>query len=240
LGEDVYEDEDNDVNESEDQLGKRLGDLMEMAWLHRKPKLEHDYSITAWALSVMPEVYEDCSRRLTGFHREAIERVVRKQFPDQVIKNDPELQDMTQDEVVDLFWDEFKAFRNKTGPFEKQNRWNSASARMGCSHIWHEKYSKPYTKVVGKVGCKSTSPNPGIGPCERNWGGVKGIKSGNRALISGKATAKRAIVYTSAMQSEARARRKTEESLQEKTGNVIFGDDDMKCVHLFVDIYIHS
>ena len=61
-----------------------------------------------------------------------------------------------------------------------------------------------------------------------------------RMLTGLEATEKRAIVYTSAMQSEARARRKTEESLQEKTGNVIFGDDDMKCVHMFVDIYIHD
>ena len=178
----------------------------------------------------MPEVYEDCTARLTGVHRDTIEHVVRKQFQEPFINNDPDLQGMMQDDIVDLFWDEFKAFRNKTGPFEKQNRWNSAAARMGYSHIWHKKYSKPHTKVVGKVGCKSTSPSPGIGPCERNWGGVKGIKSGNRALISGGATEKRAIVYTSAMQTEARARQKNEEAIQEKTGNVIFGDDDMKCV----------
>ena len=74
LGEEVYEEEDCEVSEGQDQLETGLGDLMEMAWLNRKPKLEHDYSITAWALSVMPDVYEDCNARLTGVHRDAIER----------------------------------------------------------------------------------------------------------------------------------------------------------------------
>ena len=42
-----------------------LGGMVEQAWLSRNPKLENDYSIAAWALSVYPEVYDDCKDWLT-------------------------------------------------------------------------------------------------------------------------------------------------------------------------------
>jgi hypothetical protein len=205
-----------------------LGGLVEMAWLNRKPKLENDYSITAWALSVMPEVHDDCNARLTGYHRDAIERVVRKLFKEPFSNKIPSVHGMTEDEIVDTFWDEFKAFRNKTAPFDKANRWNATGARKGKSHLWHEKYSKPHTKALGDVGCKVCSPLPGIGPCERVWGGVKGIKCGNQALMSGESTEKRSIVYTSAVIMEARHKRDSQERLQGNTVNTLFGDDDMK------------
>ena len=78
---------------------------------------------------------------------------------------------MTEDMIVDTCWDEFKPFSKKMTPFEKPSWWNSQSAHLGKSYIWHEKYSKPHTKVLGRTACIATSPNPGIGPCERNWGG---------------------------------------------------------------------
>jgi hypothetical protein len=228
-GEEEYEEEDHNVNEGQQQMEEvGLGGLVEMAWLNRKPKLENDYSIAAWALSVMPEVYDDCTSRLTGDKRNAIERVVRKLFKEPFTNNIPSVQGMSEEEIVDTFWDEFKAFRNKTAPFDKEHRWNAIGARQGKSHLWHEKYSMPHTKVVGHVGCKVTSPLTGIGPCERVWGGVKGIKCGTRALMSGEKTEKRSIVYTSAIISEARHQRDSKERLEGNTVNTIFGDDDMK------------
>ena len=41
-----------------------LGDAIAKAWNLWAPKLHHDYSITAWALSVYLEVYEDAKQRL--------------------------------------------------------------------------------------------------------------------------------------------------------------------------------
>jgi hypothetical protein len=41
----------------------------------------------------------------------------------------PDLLDLSEDEIVDLFWDKFKAFCKKTAPFDKPARWNSKSAR---------------------------------------------------------------------------------------------------------------
>ena len=36
------------------------------------------------------------------------------------------------------------------------------------SHVWHEKYSLPYTTVLGYVACHVTSKFCGIGPAERS------------------------------------------------------------------------
>ena len=99
---------------------------------------------------------------------------------------------------------------------------------MGKSHLWHEKYTKPHTKALGYVGCIVCSPLPGIGPCERVWGGVKTIKVGNRALLSGESVEKRSIVYTSAKILEARRKRDSRKRIDSSTVNMIFGDDGMK------------
>lgn len=70
----------------------------------------------------------------------------------------------TEDETANLLWDEFKAFQNQNVPVDKLNRWNSVQASQGKSYLWDAKDSKPYTITLGEVGCKTTSPNLGIGP----------------------------------------------------------------------------
>ncbi len=65
-----FDDSDNEAlagNREDEQL-TLLGDLLNMSWNIRKVKLDHDYSIIGWALSVMPEVYKDAQERLTGEH----------------------------------------------------------------------------------------------------------------------------------------------------------------------------
>ena len=198
------------------------------AWDERSKKLEHDWSITGWALSVMPEVYVDARARLTGPDRDAIERVVRKLMTYPYPNKFPHLEGKSEDDIVDLFWDEFKSFSNKTAPFDRPARWNSESARMGKSWIWHEKYSRPHTKVLGIIACEVTSKNLGMGPCERNWGGVKGIKTGNKVRIRGDNVNKRAIIYTSALVNEARMRKEAQERTDARGCSMMFSDDDMK------------
>ena len=218
---DDVDDEAVEVNAEEEQT-TLLGDMLTMSWNSRKVKLDHDYSIIGWALSVMPEVYKDARERLTEEHRDKIERAVRKLFTYPYQNKFPDLQGMSKDEIVDLFWDEFKAFCHKTKPFDKAARWNSECARLGKSWIWHEKYSKPHTKVLGIVDCQVTVQSLGIGPCERNWGGVKGIKTGNRVRISGETTGKQAIIYTSALVNKARIRRDANERLDGKGASSMF------------------
>ncbi len=50
-------------------------------------------------------------------------------------------------------------FHNKSGVYDKPSRWNSQTATKGKSHLWHEKYSRDCTKVLGVVACLSCSLN---------------------------------------------------------------------------------
>ena len=105
---------------------------------------------------------------------------------------------MSEDEIGDIFWDEFKMFHNKSGVYDKPPHWNSQTATKGKSHLWHEKYLRDYTKVLGVVACLSCS-----GP-KRSWGSVKGIKFGNCTLMGADSVKKRSIVYTLALVSAAK------------------------------------
>ena len=141
-----FDDVNNEALEgNREEQSTLVGDFLTMFWNIRKVKLDHDYSIIGWALSIMPEVYKDAQERLTGEHRDKIERVVRKLFTYPYQNRFPDLQGMSEDDV-DLSWDEFKAFCHKTKPFDKASRWNSEGARLGKLWIWHEKYSKPHTR----------------------------------------------------------------------------------------------
>ena len=115
--------------------------------------------------------------------------------------------------LVDMFWDEYKDFSNKHGVFRKAGRWLTADVLAGKSHLWHEKYSLPYTKVLGFITCKITCKNLGIGAAERAWSGTKDIKDGKRASLGGESTEKRSILYVSARISEARVRSVEREKL---------------------------
>ena len=44
--------------------------------------------------------------------------------------------------------------------------------------MWHQKYSLPFTNVLGFVACRVTSKVLGIGAAECSWGDVNTIKSG--------------------------------------------------------------
>ena len=55
-----------------------LGSNIIIEWERRNAKLDHDYAITGWALSVIPEVRADVEELLIGDHRNTINRVVLK------------------------------------------------------------------------------------------------------------------------------------------------------------------
>ena len=82
--------------------------------------------------------------------------------------------------------------------------WNSKDVTDGNSHIWHQKYSLPSTKVLGFVACRVTSKIIVIGYSEFSWGDVKTIKSGKRSALGGEISEKHSILYTSACIEEAR------------------------------------
>ena len=71
-----------------------------------------------WALYVMPEEYKDACDRLTGMHKDTIHWVGWKLFKYPYTNKFPDLKGKSEDDIVDLFWDKFKAFCNKTVSFD--------------------------------------------------------------------------------------------------------------------------
>jgi hypothetical protein len=134
---------------------------------------------------------------------------------------------MTIPEILDTFWNEFKAFQQRTYPYDAATCWLSQDVVNGNSYLWHEKYSIRQTKVLGFVACRVTSKLCGIGPAERSWGGVKQIKDGKRSHLSGESTEKRSILFVTAKISQSRIKCDRLEGLDVSGNNVTFEDDDI-------------
>ena len=196
VDEDVVDDDD-DLEEphAEDQA---LGAGMIRLWKKREKSILSDPVIAAWAMCVMPEVRKDCKERMTGWHRDAIDRVL-----DKMNAHDPSAD---LDDIKDVFWTEFKAFQDESAPFDKKNRWNTRDVQLGKSHVWHEKYSDPHTKQLGNFGMRWSSKYTGIGNCERQWGHLKHLKTGKRSHLSSRAAEMQSIIYSTARINEARIR----------------------------------
>ena len=129
------EDEDNDV--------QPLSEGLEHIWDKRKKRLEHEYDIAGWALSVSPEVREDVNMRMTSEHHDAIESLLVKLHVLPCPNPSPGVVEMSTGKLIDTFWDEYEEFNMKTGKFSKNSRWNSPDVRTSNSHTWHKKYSLP-------------------------------------------------------------------------------------------------
>ncbi len=140
---------------------------------------------------------------MTGTHRDAIEKVVIRLHEPPCPNTNPTVSSMSMPEIVGTFWNEFNAFKNCTHPYNVPSHWASADVTKGCSYLWHEKYSIPYTSVLGFVACRVTSKLCGICPAERSWGGVKQVKDGKRFHLSGELTKNRSILFVSLKTSQA-------------------------------------
>ena len=171
-------------------------------------------------MAISPDIRKDVALRLSGDHRDAIERFITKLSSHYV--------DCNIATKIDLFWDEFKHLRNRTGMFSNVGRFNTSDAVAGRSARWHAKYSLPHTEILGIVGCRSTSNHLGIGSAERSWGDVKHLKADKRSHLSAYRTEKQSVLYTTARIEEARMKRKANEQIDAKGGDALFGDDDLK------------
>ena len=72
-------------------------------------------------------------------------------------------------QTIDHFWIEHETLRSSTGLFATSYIWKSSAIKYGKKYLWNNLYAKPFTKVLGLVGCRLTSKIIGIGPYERNW-----------------------------------------------------------------------
>jgi hypothetical protein len=216
----------NEASSGIDRATASFGNNVLLEWENRKAKLEHDCSIAGWCLSVQKDVFDDCSARFTGMHKDALERVVRKLHRSPCPNKHPNLTD-TEDAIVEFFFAKYKTFRKKHHPFDREYKWNTKMAQSGQSWRWYEEHSLEYTVVFGFVACRVCSKTLGIGPCKRSWGGVKNIKTGKRSHLSGDSTEKRAIIYTTALMDTARLHRNAMEKADAQKYD-IFGEDDMR------------
>lgn len=229
LGEEADSDDDSSMTGA-----SGLGESIQAAWVKRENALMHDYAVAGYALSVALEVVKyRKSAPLTSDQRHALERVVRKLHasPDpnkDVCGPNNNVKGKAIDEIVDMFWDEYQEFVDRSGWAGNKSRWNCQDANQGRSHLWHRKYSLPHTNVLGFVACRVTSKTLGIGPCERVWGDLKTIKDGKRKHLGGASTEKRTVLYSSAKINQARIKRDIMSKLDAEGPNALFCDDDMK------------
>ena len=87
--------------------------------------------------------------------------------------------------TLDVFCTDYTAFGNKVGSYDADEFiWKIKYISDGNSHLWHQKYSLPFTKVLGFAARRVTSKVLGIGAEERSWGDVKTIKYGKISSIS--------------------------------------------------------
>ena len=191
-------------------------------------RLDHDYAITAWILCVIPEVGEGVNNTMTGKHRLTIKKVIEHLHVPPCPNLRREVVDMKTSDIFDTFWEEYKDFSNQAGDFSNPGRWLTPDVSAAKSHLWHEKYSLPYTIVLSFVACRTTSKNLGIGSAERSWGDVKEIKSGKRSHLSTKSVEMRAILYKAAKVGNARLQRVEREKIDAAQGSGMFCDDDIK------------
>ena len=123
-------------------------------------------------------------------------------------------------ETIDKFWSEYKRFNHKNDTFDRNEYiCSSKYIRYANSHLWHQKYSLPSTKVLGFVPCSLTSKILGVGSAERSWGDVKTIKPEKISALVRDISEKHIIVYASACIEESRIG-KTISHTQSKDGSL--------------------
>ena len=189
---------------------KTLGDKVIALWQKRRDKLVSDFAIAGWLLSPMSEIRIDSHNNMTGVHRNAVDRLLKKMYGAALADDSDELAG-----ILNTFWAEFELFQNKLGPFEKPYIWNTTNSdlQLGKSHIWHKKNSFFDTKILGKFACRVCSKIVGMGSAERNWGDVKHLKSMKRSHLSPEAVEKQATIYgASCMADAALERQKAQEN----------------------------
>ncbi len=110
-------DENNDSNEGESVVTMSFGAAVHWNWCKCKTKIEHPYATAAWALCVMENVCKHVRLRLKGAERDAIEEVVKRLHLPPCPNKSADLSKTSSAEIVDAFWNEFKAFQCCTEPF---------------------------------------------------------------------------------------------------------------------------
>jgi len=212
------------MTDSDDNLGdESLGTWFLTCWEKRREKLVHDFSVSGWLVSPIPEIYNDAKESQDGvLHRNRMERLFLKLFGHEVDATN----DFATETLLDKFWTEYEDFQSKSGKFGGRDYiWNSSDLRNGDSHLWHKKYSMPYTQYFGRFACRVCSKILGIGSAERNWGEVKHLKTEKRSHLSSDRTKKQATIFGADCAERARIAMGSKKSQEDNDGEFFVWDD---------------
>ena len=128
-------------------------------WQKIQLHINTDFAVTGYMICVIPHICKDAKDNYDSDHRKQVNNFIKTIFHG----SSEEKNDVTQD----IFCTEYTEFDNKIGSFDVDEFiWKSKDIRDGNIHLWHQKYSLPYTKVLGFVACRFTSKVLGIGAAE--------------------------------------------------------------------------
>ncbi len=140
----------------------------------QKSWLEHEHSVTAWVLSVHPDVQAHWIEQfsaVTGNLRMSIDEVVSQ-------LHSPPCPDKKEHwQNFGIFWEELKHFTYIISPhYYFSGQFENEDAIEWCTHIWYEMHSIPFTKVLGFVACWNTSQHLSMGSAEQYWSDLNMIR----------------------------------------------------------------
>jgi hypothetical protein len=183
--------------------GQALIDQVMSFWLKCRDKLIHDYSLVGYILSPHPTIMAHALNNKLAAHDEAAERLITKLILDQNLVGEEWM--IPRARLIDTFLTEYGDFVNRRNSFAQDNIWIMAKDPKVVAHHWHQKYSFPVTKVLGKLACLVLSKILGIGTAERNWKQVKAVKSGQRVNTTICKTTNQVLIYAQYQQAKTQA-----------------------------------
>ena len=115
----------------------------------RKLHINTDFEVTGWMLCAINHIHKYTKDHSDSDNRKQVNNGIKTLF-----------HGLSEDEMAftqDLFWTEYTGFDNNIGSFDGDEFIRkSKDIRDGNSHLWHQKYSLPCTKVLGFLACRIT------------------------------------------------------------------------------------
>jgi hypothetical protein len=127
------------------------------------------------------------------FHDNAAKRLITKLIIDRTKVSNDRRQERAK--LIDIFLTVYGDFINKRGSFACDHIWLTAAEEDLKAYQWHQRYSLPVMKVLGKLACLTLSKILGIGTAEQNWKQVKAVKLGQRVNTTMTKTTKQVLMY---------------------------------------------
>ncbi len=164
----------------------------------------HDYSFVGFILSPNPITMAHAIKNKSLLHDNAAKRLITKLIIDRTKVGNDWRQERAK--LIDLFLTEYGDFINKRGSFARDHIWITAAEEDLKAYQWHQRYSLPVTKILGKLACLTLSKILGIGAAEQNWKQIKAVKLGQRVNTTMTKTTKQVLMYAQYQQACAQVK----------------------------------